>query len=423
MKTLKLEKIDENVFYEQLDNGLDVYYYKSDKSKNFYITLTVKYGSDTLKYKNSDKKYEILPGSAHFLEHKVMNFNNNKKIFNRLNEIGSFPNAYTTYDITNYNIFGTTNIEENILLLCDIVFNPIINKENVENEKGIISEEIKMTFDNINALLFQKLNQNLFSTTFIKDHILGTHKSINNMKYTELLRTYKTFYNKSNMFLVVVGSFDQNKISQTVNEYFKNDKYKKSTFKKLNDKEPDKVNTEYEEISSNIHICKVGIGIKISMNNFKDLKLKTADFDNYILLITNCVYADSVGDIQDLYKNKIVETFTYSFKVINKHLILYFSSDTNRPEEYIKFIKEYSKKYTFDEETFERKKRALLSTYILTFDDNEAVEDYITSTVSAYNKLYPNYYSMIKNLKYSVARDIASRLDNENISIVRLTNE
>lgn len=95
------EKVDENIFYEKLNNGIDVYLYKTDKTKNFYVTISVKYGANVTKYKIGKKIVNVIPGSAHFLEHKVMALSENKEISKRINELGSLANAWTSYYGTN----------------------------------------------------------------------------------------------------------------------------------------------------------------------------------------------------------------------------------------------------------------------------------------------------------------------------------
>ena len=80
MKKKTFERVNESLYTEKLDNGIEVYLYKTDKTKNFYISISVKYGASVTKYKINDKVTEIIPGSAHFLEHKVMALSENKEI-------------------------------------------------------------------------------------------------------------------------------------------------------------------------------------------------------------------------------------------------------------------------------------------------------------------------------------------------------
>ena len=55
MKKRKFERVDEEILIEKLDNGIEVYMYPTQKTKNFYITISVKYGARINKYKIDDK--------------------------------------------------------------------------------------------------------------------------------------------------------------------------------------------------------------------------------------------------------------------------------------------------------------------------------------------------------------------------------
>ena len=140
MEKFVFEKVDECIYKETLDNGLDIYMYPTNKTKNFYITISVKYGARVMRYTIDDKSFDIIPGSAHFLEHKVMALSENTNFSKRINKYGSLANAWTNNYGTNYNIFGSNNIYENIKLLLDIFYDIDINDKNVEEEKLYLIE-------------------------------------------------------------------------------------------------------------------------------------------------------------------------------------------------------------------------------------------------------------------------------------------
>src|SRR5574344_360063 len=114
MKERTFKRINEKIYEHTLDNGIKVFLYPFPKTKNFYVTISVRYGSKYHKYKKGDSVYEIIPGTAHFLEHKIMAVGENKVISDRINKLGSLSNAWTGYETTNYNIFGSIDINENI---------------------------------------------------------------------------------------------------------------------------------------------------------------------------------------------------------------------------------------------------------------------------------------------------------------------
>ena len=131
---------DEVIYEEKLDNGLKILLYPTNKTKNFYITVSTHFGAEVMKYKKNDKVYEVTKGSAHFLEHRVMDFTKNKKAMEKISEYGSLVNAYTTYNGTNYNIFGNEKIIDNMTMLFDAVFKAKIRKEDVYEHLEMLYE-------------------------------------------------------------------------------------------------------------------------------------------------------------------------------------------------------------------------------------------------------------------------------------------
>lgn len=264
----------EFIYTEKLNNGINVYLYPTDKSKNFYATVSTHFGAEVMKYKKGSKIYDVTKGSAHFLEHRVMDFTKNKDAAKKINELGSMVNAYTTYNGTNYNIFGTEDILTNLTLLFDRVFKANIRKEDVESERGIILEEYYMYNSDPYYKAQTTLFKNLFNEGFLKYTVLGTEEGIKTVTHEELTRLYKDFYTPNNMFIVVTGNFDKDEVLKFIKEYMSTIYIKKSNAKVLRPKEKEEVYSKYEEIALEVNEPKVVIGYKINIGKTKD-KLKT----------------------------------------------------------------------------------------------------------------------------------------------------
>ena len=215
MKIKTFKKVDEKVYTEKLDNGLEVYLYKTDKTKNFYITISVKYGARITKYKVGNRVVDVIPGSAHFLEHKVMALSENKEISKRINDLGSLANAWTSYYGTNYNIFGSINLIENLKLLLDIFYNTNINEKSVNEEKDMYK-------DQIDSLMYSKLFDNLFNKSYSKNTVVGEREDIANITAKSLNEIYNDYYVPNNTFIIVTGNFDIDEVMNTIKDYMKN---------------------------------------------------------------------------------------------------------------------------------------------------------------------------------------------------------
>src|SRR5258707_15755256 len=83
-----------------------------------------------------------------------------------VDSIGGGLDAFTAKELVSYN---TKVLDEHLPLafdvLADMVLNPLFRKEDIEKEKGVILEELKMDVDNPEYLLHE-----IFSSNFYKDH-------------------------------------------------------------------------------------------------------------------------------------------------------------------------------------------------------------------------------------------------------------
>ena len=116
MREIKLNGIDEEIFYEKLDNGLDIYLYCKDNCTNNYVTFTTRFGSIYHEFVPSlkNKMTKIPYGVAHFLEHKVFVQKDDPQPEEFFAKSGALCNAYTTFKNTSYLFSGPNCLKENV---------------------------------------------------------------------------------------------------------------------------------------------------------------------------------------------------------------------------------------------------------------------------------------------------------------------
>ena len=403
----------EFIYTEKLNNGINVYLYPTDKSKNFYATVSTHFGAEVMKYKKGSKIYDVTKGSAHFLEHRVMDFTKNKDAAKKINELGSIVNAYTTYNGTNYNIFGTEDILTNLTLLFDRVFKANIRKEDVESERGIILEEYYMYNSDPYYKAQTTLFKNLFNEGFLKYTVLGTEEGIKTVTHEELTRLYKDFYTPNNMFIVVTGNFDKDEVLKFIKEYMSTIYIKKSNAKVLRPKEKEEVYSKYEEIALEVNEPKVVIGYKINIGKTKD-KLKTR-LCLEMLLSENF---DKTGKaFLRLIENNLPR-FEYSVEECDNFFIVYFTASTSEHELFAKIIDEELLSLDFNLESLNRKRKSLISGLILQFEDIVNVEDTITGNLFMYNKVINNMESIVKSITLKEIKNISNLININNKSLL-----
>ena len=403
----------EFIYTEKLNNGINVYLYPTDKSKNFYATVSTHFGAEVMKYKKGSKVYNVTKGSAHFLEHRVMDFTKNNDAAKKINELGSIVNAYTTYNGTNYNIFGTEDILTNLTLLFDRVFKANIRKEDVESERGIILEEYYMYNSDPYYKAQTTLFKNLFNEGFLKYTVLGTEEGIKTVTHEELTRLYKDFYTPNNMFIVVTGNFDKDEVLKFIKEYMSTIYIKKSNAKVLRPKEKEEVYSKYEEIALEVNEPKVVIGYKINIGKTKD-KLKTR-LCLEMLLSENF---DKTGKtFLRLIENNLPR-FEYSVEECDNFFIVYFTASTSEHELFAKIIDEELQSLDFNLESLNRKRKSLISGLILQFEDIVNVEDTITGNLFMYNKVINNMESIVKSITLKEIKNISNLININNKSLL-----
>lgn len=412
-----MKKIDFNygeiVYKEVLDNGLTVYLYPTNKSKNFYITVSTHFGAEVMSYKKNNKVYDVTKGSAHFLEHRVMDFTKNVDAMNKINELGSIVNAYTTYKGTNYNLYGVEDIYTNMGLLFDRVFKANIKKEDVEMERGIILEEYYMYDADPYYKAQTTLLKNCFNSSFIKYLVIGTEDGIKKVSYKELNRLYKDFYTLDNMFIVVTGNFILEDVLNYINNYMKDIKTTKCNCKVIKPVENYKVNVSYEELTGSTDEAKIVIGYKVKNSNPKKKIVNRLLMD--MILSENF---DKTGSSYLRLMNEGLNRFSYFVEEVNDYFLIAFTGSTNEYEKFTNIIDEEIKNLDFTKEALERKTKGYISNLILSFEYIENVEDNITSGLFDYNKVLNDMESIIKKVTLNDVKEVIKCIDTTNKSVL-----
>lgn len=420
MKKIKLENTNEVLYYDKLDNGLEVYMLPNNNVNKFYLTLNTRFGSINTKFKYDNKEYDMPKGIAHYLEHLSFNMENGS-VFDHYSKIGSSINAFTTYDITSYNVTSNNRFKENLEYLLEYVYTPYFTKELFQSEKGVIEEEVKMYKDDPGMTIVNGTLNNVFVNDERKYLVGGTVKDVKSIKLEDVITCYNAYYNPKNMFLIITGNFNPNEAlaitSEQMNKLNINNDF---NVKDIYPKEPEKVNKKEEIIKMNVDKPKVSIGIKIPKNNFKNLKL-----DNYLLKI----YISSILDInfgntslllEELQKGSIVDDLDYTVIESNDYFIVLILSSTYYPEYFKDKIIEKFNSLNIEDSDLKRVAKVNISNYILLFDSVVAVNNYIMDEVMDNNEVNTGFMNIMRNLNIDTCKKILTKLNNYDYTIFKI---
>lgn len=401
MKKNPIKNLGLDLFYEKLDNGLQILVVPKDTGNNIYATFSTNYGSNKIEFVPIGKKkmVKVPLGIAHFLEHKLFEQPNGVDPFSFYSERGSDANANTNQTKTTYLFSGPSFLEENLNYLLDYVQEPYFTDKNVEKEKGIITQEIKMYQDDPDSVLYEGVIANTFQNDSMKYPIIGSIKSINAITKEDLYTCYNTFYHPSNMFVVVTGNVDPEEVIHIITENQAKKEFAKPQKIKVKEyDEPEEVATKEQEIHLNVSIPKCAVGYKIKINS-----------DNYLyqtLLYMSILFDMKFGATSEFVKNltdeEIINTNLMLDYVHTKDYILFFVvGESKQPKVLLERIQREMNKLKLNEKEFLRKRKTLISSLIYMSDNIFQLNEGIMSDMIRYGKYNTNKYEDIKNLNFN----------------------
>lgn len=201
-------RLGERCYKYTHSSGVTVLLYPMKGYSTVTAQFSVRFGSvDNCYSVDGGAPVRIPDGTAHYLEHKLFE-SPEKEAFERFAETGASCNAGTSYDSTRYYFSCSTNFEKNLEILLDFVQHPYFTPENVEKERGIITQEITMYLDSPGWRVCMELYRSMFRNNPVRNDITGSAESIALITDKLLYDVYGAFYNPSNMFLCIAGGFD-----------------------------------------------------------------------------------------------------------------------------------------------------------------------------------------------------------------------
>ena len=163
-------------------------------------------------------------GISHFIEHMLFKGTKHRtaeEIARVVDSCGGHLDAYTAKELVSYN---SKVIDDHLPLafdvLADLVLNPLFEETDIEKEKGVILEELKMEADSPEYLVHEA-----FASNFWKDHplgrsILGTKATIKAFAKPAVEAYYKHVYVPQNIVITAAGRLDHAKIVSFATDYF-----------------------------------------------------------------------------------------------------------------------------------------------------------------------------------------------------------
>ena len=163
-------------------------------------------------------------GLSHFIEHMVFKGTKNRsseEIARSVDSVGGGLDAFTSKELVSFN---TKVMDEHLPfafdILSDLVLNPLFRTEDIEKEKGVILEEIKMEADQPEFVLHETFISNFWKGQGLGKPILGTKETVKKFAAPMLCDYYRRVYSPRNILITAAGNLDHDEIVKLVEDKF-----------------------------------------------------------------------------------------------------------------------------------------------------------------------------------------------------------
>ncbi len=418
MQIIENKKINEKLYIEKLENGLTVMVVPKPGVKKKYIIWGTNYGSLDNKFivPGEENITEVPDGVAHFLEHKMFEQEGKPNSLDVLSSLGVNANAYTTNDHTAYLYECTENFYEALDEFMDYVQHPYFTDENVEKEKGIIIQEINMYQDYPEYILYMNAIKAMYKESPVRIDIAGTEETVRKIDKDILYKCYNTFYNPSNMAMVITGDFEPEKIIEEVKSRLI-DKKGTSEIKRIYPEEPKEIMQKSIETKMDISMPLFMIAFKQSEKLSKDIIKKTIGIE----IILNILVGKSSNLYKKLYSEGIISAemgFDYECTRNYGHLII--QGQTIDPTVVVNSFKnelEKLKKEGLNEEDFMRTKKSIYGSYIKIFNNVQEISTmFLADYFKDVNSL--DYLEEYKTVTKEYTEELIKNMFNEDKMVI-----
>jgi predicted Zn-dependent peptidase len=219
---------------KKLRNKSELIYIEEPNAKATTIMFLVKVGS---RYENSKES-----GIAHFVEHMMFKGTksrpSSKAVGMAIETIGGSSNAFTSNDYTGYYIkVPEFNSNEALPILVDMLTEGLFDQKEIEKERGVIIEEIRMYEDRPMNKVRSFWEEKFFGNTPLGRDIAGSIETVSSFNREDLIQFIAKHYGSKNLYVVIAGKIDieesevflnnsMDKLSQQVDSRYR--KYKET---------------------------------------------------------------------------------------------------------------------------------------------------------------------------------------------------
>ncbi len=202
-----------------LKNGLRVITVPMPDNPAVTVLVMVETGSEY-------EKKEI-SGLSHFLEHMMFKGTPRRPkaidIAHELDSLGAHYNAFTGNEYTGYYAkVSAQHIDKALDIVSDVYLNPLLDEKEIEKEKGVIVEEIRMYQDMPQRHIHSIFNDLVYGDQPAGWNIAGNEESVKSFKKGDFKKYLGEHYVAESTIVTVSGSFDEKEVLEKIEKLFTN---------------------------------------------------------------------------------------------------------------------------------------------------------------------------------------------------------
>ncbi len=256
----------------QLPNGLKVVTRPMHDTDSVTVNFFVGAGG---RYENMDTEY----GVSHFLEHLLFKGTHkrpsSKIISEAVDSVGGMINAYTAEDHTSYYIKLPKNyIGLAFNILADIITDPLFEQEEIDREREVILEEMKVFKDDPGQYVYDLVGDLLWPKDSLRTNVIGNEHIISTMSKQTIQDYFRQLYTMDNLVISVAGNVEHKKVVELASELLSSVQSKaQRTWQPIHGGlSNDKINLLHEE-TNQTHLLVVGRAPKVDAQDEAAMKV------------------------------------------------------------------------------------------------------------------------------------------------------
>lgn len=361
---------------------------------------------------------ETLPekGISHFIEHmlfKGTEKRSTEEIAREIEKNGGKTNAFTSEEITGYWCkMPSKHLDVALDVLSDIIKNPKFDESELEKERKVIFEEMKLYRDNPRMHVFDEIKKCLYGGSLSVD-IIGTEESMESLDRNKILEKFNKVYKPNQMIFCVVGDCDFDKIIDFAEENFsdeKGDVLEEEITLKNETKIEERLGVDQANLVLAYHVPLAG------------------DEGSYVANVLNGIMAEGMSSrlFSEIREKRNLAYAVKGGSNINKRFAynyIYVGTNKDNVEEVKKLILEEFEKVSkdLDEKELNESKEQLIGLYQISMEDSEEqMVELLVSELHGSAEEYYDYENKIKNVKLEEVKEMASKVKEGNYSFFAL---